>query len=301
MEPVEVVRLVGVRFVGSPEVDLVGHARVASCRAVAGVRCRRGCRRTGQRPGGCRCPRPGRGASGAVDRARSHPAFLRRPGLDGLGRRLLRQRHGQVVLRHLKTELVYTRAWPSRHELEMEVFSHIEGFYNPRRRHSRLGNVSPDTYEKIHRESPKTSRCPACRGHFNGAAGSAEADRRTVPDLAGFLRDGTGRCARGTIRRRLGTTISSRRRSWRSAYGHSPDPNPAADDGAADPHGVFGAHAEVFQAWMEQTWSASTALNRSTSVCCSSSAGCRATSRSSIAIRFTGRGRRRRRPGRCRC
>ncbi|MGC5322335.1 IS3 family transposase [Micromonospora arida] len=53
----------------------------------------------------------------------------------------------------LKTELVYTRAWPSRHELEMEVFSYIEGFYNPRRRHSRLGNVSPDTYEKIHRES----------------------------------------------------------------------------------------------------------------------------------------------------
>ncbi|WP_369751329.1 hypothetical protein [Micromonospora sp. ATCC 39149] len=34
----------------------------------------------------------------------------------------------------------------------MEVFSYIEGFYNPRRRHSRLGNVSPDTYEKIHRE-----------------------------------------------------------------------------------------------------------------------------------------------------
>jgi transposase InsO family protein len=39
----------------------------------------------------------------------------------------------------LKTELIYTRAWPSRHELEMEVFSYIEGFYNPRRRHSRLG------------------------------------------------------------------------------------------------------------------------------------------------------------------
>ena len=53
----------------------------------------------------------------------------------------------------LKTELVYTRAWPSRHELEMKAFSYIEGFYNPRRRHSRLGNVSPDTYEKIHQES----------------------------------------------------------------------------------------------------------------------------------------------------
>ncbi|GGJ81855.1 hypothetical protein GCM10010123_09560 [Pilimelia anulata] len=35
----------------------------------------------------------------------------------------------------------------------LEVFSCIEGFYNPRRRHSRLDNLSPDTYEKIHYES----------------------------------------------------------------------------------------------------------------------------------------------------
>jgi putative transposase len=42
----------------------------------------------------------------------------------------------------LKEELVYRRSWPTRHELEMEVFSYIEGFYNPRRRHSRLGNLS---------------------------------------------------------------------------------------------------------------------------------------------------------------
>jgi len=30
---------------------------------------------------------------------------------------------------------------------EMEVFSYIEGFYNPRRRHSRLGSLSPADYE----------------------------------------------------------------------------------------------------------------------------------------------------------
>ncbi|GIJ06785.1 IS3 family transposase [Spirilliplanes yamanashiensis] len=53
----------------------------------------------------------------------------------------------------LKTELVYTRSWPTRHELEMEVFSYIEGFYNPRRRHSRLGNVSPATYETRHHDT----------------------------------------------------------------------------------------------------------------------------------------------------
>jgi putative transposase len=48
----------------------------------------------------------------------------------------------------LKEELVYRRAWPTRHELEMEVFSFIEGFYNPLRRHSRLGNLSPAAYEQ---------------------------------------------------------------------------------------------------------------------------------------------------------
>lgn len=49
--------------------------------------------------------------------------------------------------------MVYIRAWPSRHELEMEVFPYIEGFCNPGSRHSRLRNVGPDTCEKIHQES----------------------------------------------------------------------------------------------------------------------------------------------------
>jgi putative transposase len=53
----------------------------------------------------------------------------------------------------LKTELIYTKAWSSRHELETEVFSYIEGFYNPRRRHSRLGNLSPTTYENNHHQT----------------------------------------------------------------------------------------------------------------------------------------------------
>jgi putative transposase len=48
----------------------------------------------------------------------------------------------------VKTELIYRRAWPSRHALEMEVFSYLEGFYNSRR-HSRLGNLSPTDYETM--------------------------------------------------------------------------------------------------------------------------------------------------------
>jgi putative transposase len=62
----------------------------------------------------------------------------------------------------LKTELIYTRSWASRHELE------TEGFYNPRRRHSRLGKLSPDTSEDLHHRTQATPRCPPERGHFSG-------------------------------------------------------------------------------------------------------------------------------------
>lgn len=48
----------------------------------------------------------------------------------------------------LKTELVYHGSWSTRHKLEKEVFSYLEGFYNSRRRHSRLDNLSPTDDER---------------------------------------------------------------------------------------------------------------------------------------------------------
>jgi putative transposase len=56
----------------------------------------------------------------------------------------------ESVFATLKTELIYRRSWPTRHEPQMEVFSYLEGFYNTRRRHSRLGNLSPSAYENLH-------------------------------------------------------------------------------------------------------------------------------------------------------
>ena len=47
----------------------------------------------------------------------------------------------------LKKELIYRRTWPSREELRREVFDYIEAFYNPVRRHSTLGMLSPVNYE----------------------------------------------------------------------------------------------------------------------------------------------------------
>ena len=50
----------------------------------------------------------------------------------------------------LECELLDRRSWPTKRELSSAVFDFIEGFYNPRRRHSTLGYLSPANYEALH-------------------------------------------------------------------------------------------------------------------------------------------------------
>jgi transposase InsO family protein len=52
----------------------------------------------------------------------------------------------------LKKELVHRHLWPTRQHLTSEVFEYIEGFYNPRRRHSTLNMLSPADYEHQYTE-----------------------------------------------------------------------------------------------------------------------------------------------------
>lgn len=47
----------------------------------------------------------------------------------------------------LQTELLDRTSWTTRDQLAQAVFAYIEGFYNPRRRHSALGYLSPADYE----------------------------------------------------------------------------------------------------------------------------------------------------------
>lgn len=49
----------------------------------------------------------------------------------------------------LKTELTSQKNYQSRDEARADVFDYIERFYNPRRRHSTLGYLSPVDYEKM--------------------------------------------------------------------------------------------------------------------------------------------------------
>ena len=50
----------------------------------------------------------------------------------------------------LECELVARSRWRTHAEARMAVFDFIEAFYNPRRRHSALGYLSPAAYERRH-------------------------------------------------------------------------------------------------------------------------------------------------------
>lgn len=56
----------------------------------------------------------------------------------------------ESVMSTIKCELVHRRSFRSRDEARMAVFDYIEAFYNPRRRHSALGYLSPAEFERRH-------------------------------------------------------------------------------------------------------------------------------------------------------
>ena len=62
----------------------------------------------------------------------------------------------------LECELLDRRRFKTQAEARIAVFEFIEGFYNPRRRHSSIGYLSPIDYERRSRGS-RSRRTPACR------------------------------------------------------------------------------------------------------------------------------------------
>jgi len=70
----------------------------------------------------------------------------------------------------LECELLDRRSFRTQAEAKLAVFEYLEGFYNPRRRHSSLGYRSPVQFEReLSGESGRTHTHGAPRGDLNGA------------------------------------------------------------------------------------------------------------------------------------
>jgi transposase InsO family protein len=54
----------------------------------------------------------------------------------------------ESVISTLKEEWIKRHRYQSRDQARLSIFRYIETFYNPRRRHSSLGGISPDEYEQ---------------------------------------------------------------------------------------------------------------------------------------------------------
>lgn len=55
----------------------------------------------------------------------------------------------ETFFKTIKAELIWRRSWQTRRDVEVAIFEYINGFYNPRRRHSALGWKSPLAFERL--------------------------------------------------------------------------------------------------------------------------------------------------------
>ena len=54
----------------------------------------------------------------------------------------------ETLFKSIKAELIWRNKWDTRRQAEGAIFQYINGFYNPRRRHSSLGGKSPLAFER---------------------------------------------------------------------------------------------------------------------------------------------------------
>jgi len=55
----------------------------------------------------------------------------------------------ETFFKSLKAELIWRDQYETREQTQNALFQYINGFYNPRRRHSYLGSISPVKYESL--------------------------------------------------------------------------------------------------------------------------------------------------------
>jgi transposase InsO family protein len=64
----------------------------------------------------------------------------------------------ETVFKTIKSELIWRTAFITRDQASKAIGRYIEGFYNPRRRHSSLGYVSPLAFEAAFRTDQNEER-----------------------------------------------------------------------------------------------------------------------------------------------
>ena len=85
----------------------------------------------------------------------------------------------ESVFASLECELFERRSFKTKTEARLAVFTWIEAWYNPRRRHSAHGRISPLNFEKMHAD--RTYQAPSSR-HGLPTAGLCVADATPAVD-----------------------------------------------------------------------------------------------------------------------
>lgn len=62
----------------------------------------------------------------------------------------------ESVFASLECELIERRSFKTKTEARLAVFTWIEAWYNPRRRHSAHGRISPVNFERMHAEQQRS-------------------------------------------------------------------------------------------------------------------------------------------------
>ena len=93
----------------------------------------------------------------------------------------------------LKKEKIYRQSWPTRAEARTAVFAYIEGWYNPRRRHSTLTYLSPSEFERRHELAQSALRTPIPANRSVASTSPRASDglttRRVSPANVEFVAD----------------------------------------------------------------------------------------------------------------
>jgi len=82
----------------------------------------------------------------------------------------------------LECELLERRSWKTKWEAKAALFAWIEGWYNPRRRHSSIGQIAPMEFE---RRYERNELCALQTGLSTAAVGSSQAPTAAVDNPAG--------------------------------------------------------------------------------------------------------------------